>query len=145
MSFDRSAGGTETAAAPARLALSPSGRVRVNQALALALTAILAMLLVACVGADGPAAPTATQQPETTPAAERSDSDRDVLVALYHSTGGATWGANANWLSDRPIGEWHGVTTNSNGRVIELHLSDNRLTGAIPPELRQPVDGRDST
>ena len=40
-----------------------------------------------------------------------------------------------NWLSDRPIGEWHGVTTNSNGRVIELDLYDNRLTGEIPPEL----------
>ena len=58
-----------------------------------------------------------------------------MLVAFYHSTGGASWDANANWLSGRPIGEWRGVTTDSNGRVIELGLWDNQLTGEIPPEL----------
>ena len=58
-----------------------------------------------------------------------------MLVALYHSTGGANWEANANWLSDRTIGEWLGVTTNSNGRVIRLGLNNNQLTGEIPPEL----------
>ena len=75
--------------------------------------------------------------PIPTAAATRaqSASDRAVLVALYHSTGGSSWDANTNWLSDRPIGEWHGVATNSNGRVIELYLSFNRLTGEIPPEL----------
>ena len=62
-------------------------------------------------------------------------SDRDVLVALYRSTGGASWDDNTNWLSDRPIGEWHGVTTNSDGRVIELELPGNSLRGAIPPDL----------
>ena len=70
-----------------------------------------------------------------TPTRAQSGSDRAVLVALYHSTGGANWDANANWLSDRPIGEWRGVTTNSNGRVIELGLSGNNLTGALPAEL----------
>ena len=79
--------------------------------------------------ANPPAIPTAT------PTRAQSGSDRAVLVALYHSTGGANWGANANWLSDRPIGEWHGVTTNSNGRVVELGLLRNQLTGEIPPEL----------
>ena len=61
--------------------------------------------------------------------------DRAVLVALYHGTGGASWDANTNWLSDRPIGEWHGVTTDSNGRVIQLDLPGNNLTGTMPPEL----------
>ena len=65
------------------------------------------------------AAPTPTPTPTATPTRAQSASDRAVLVALYHSTGGANWEANANWLSDRPIGEWHGVTTNSNGRVID--------------------------
>ena len=54
---------------------------------------------------------------------------------MYHSTGGPSWDANTNWLSDRPIGEWHGVTTNNNGRVIELSLNGNQLTGEIPTEL----------
>ena len=77
----------------------------------------------------------ATPSPTATPTRAQSDPDRAVLVALYHSTGGANWDANTNWLSDRPIGEWHGVTTNSNGRVIRLELHDNQLTGEIPPEL----------
>ena len=78
---------------------------------------------------------TATPKPTATPTRAQSGSDRAVLVALYHSTGGPNWKNNANWLSNRPIGEWHGVTTNSNGRVIQLGLSDNGLTGEIPPEL----------
>ncbi len=70
-----------------------------------------------------------------TPTRAQSASDRSVLVALYHSTGGAIWDANTNWLSDRPIGEWHGVTTDSDGRVVRVFLHGNRLTGEIPPEL----------
>ena len=62
-------------------------------------------------------------------------SDRAALVALYNATEGASWTRDWNWLSDRPIGEWHGVTTNSDGRVAELDLSSNRLTGPIPAEL----------
>ena len=78
---------------------------------------------------------TATPRPTATPTQAQSDPDRAVLVALYHSTGGANWDANTNWLSDRPIGEWSGVTTNSNGRVIRLALPGNNLTGTLPAEL----------
>ena len=76
-----------------------------------------------------------TPTPTAAPTRTQSGPVRAVLVALYHSTGGANWDANTNWLSDRPIGEWRGVTTNSNGRVVELDIRDNRLTGEIPPEL----------
>ena len=62
-------------------------------------------------------------------------SDRAALVALYNATGGANWRRNVDWLSDRPLDEWHGVTTNTDGRVTELDLADNRLTGPIPAEL----------
>ena len=61
--------------------------------------------------------------------------DRAALVALYNATGGANWRNNGNWLSNAPMGEWHGVTTDSDGRVTDLHLIDNQLTGAIPAEL----------
>ena len=81
------------------------------------------------------AAPTPTPEPTATPTPTQSASDRAALVALYHGTGGANWDANTNWLSDRPIGEWSGVTTDSNGRVMTLHLNNNQLTGEIPPEL----------
>ena len=82
-----------------------------------------------------PPAATETPSPTATPTRAQSDPDRAVLIALYHSTGGANWDANTNWLSDRPIGEWLGVTTDSNGRVIRLLLPNYNLTGEIPPEL----------
>ena len=58
-----------------------------------------------------------------------------ALVALYNATGGANWRNNGNWLSNAPIGAWHGVTTDSDGLVTHLSLYDNQLTGAIPAEL----------
>ena len=61
--------------------------------------------------------------------------DLVALVALYEATNAESW-AGPNWLSSSPIGEWNGVTTTgTNGRVIELDLRDNRLSGHIPPEL----------
>ena len=61
--------------------------------------------------------------------------DRAALAALYNATDGANWANNDNWLSDKPLGEWHGVTTDSDGRVRRLDLSDNQLSGEIPSEL----------
>ena len=61
--------------------------------------------------------------------------DRAALVAFYNATGGANWGNNRKWLSSAPIGEWSGVITDSDGRVIGLHLDNKRLTGEIPAEL----------
>ena len=66
------------------------------------------------------------------------DSDRQALIAFYNATDGPNWDntkENRNtWLSDKPLGEWHGVTV-SDGRVTALSLVDNRLKGVIPPEL----------
>ena len=45
------------------------------------------------------------------------------------------WTDNINWLSDAPVGEWYGVTTDDSGRVTSLDLYDNQLSGEIPPEL----------
>ena len=55
-------------------------------------------------------------------------SDRDALVAFYDATDGPNWRNSANWLTDAPIEEWHGVSTDSAGRVTGL---------ATPP---QPVE-----
>ena len=63
------------------------------------------------------------------------DADRAVLVTLYEATDGAGWLENRGWLSDRPIGEWHGVTTGPDGRVTALRLSASNLAGSIPPAL----------
>ena len=61
--------------------------------------------------------------------------DREALVAIYNATNGEFWAKRQNWLSNAPIGMWHGVTTNASGRVTELDLSDNQLVGEVPSEL----------
>ena len=65
---------------------------------------------------------------------------RDVLVVLCHATDGDNWNKNENWLSDEPLGEWHGVTTDDDGRVIELILSQNQLSGEIPAQIGRLTD-----
>ena len=62
-------------------------------------------------------------------------SEREILVAVYHAAGGANWALSSNWLTEEPIGTWHGVTTDESGSVIELDLSRNLLIGSIPAEL----------
>ncbi len=64
-----------------------------------------------------------------------SASDKATLVALYNSAGGPNWWNSANWLSERPIGEWRGVEVDEDGLVVRLRLADNNLNGVIPPEL----------
>ena len=61
--------------------------------------------------------------------------DRAALVALYNATGGPNWTNNHNWVSDAPMGTWHGVYTGPDGHVVELRLEENNLSGAIPGEL----------
>ena len=81
--------------------------------------------------------PAAGPTPTPTPTAEEAAQlDRAALVALYQATGGPSWTDNAGWLSDSPIGQWHGVTAFADGRVTALALDDNNLTGTVPPELR---------
>ncbi len=63
-------------------------------------------------------------------------SDRDALERFYEATGGPNWRNNTNWMSDRPLGEWYGVSVDTtSGRVTELRLRFNQLSGSIPPEL----------
>ena len=61
--------------------------------------------------------------------------DRDVLTILFEATDGQNWQSNRNWLSDRPLRNWYGVRVDVQGRVRELNLKRNRLSGVIPPEL----------
>ena len=77
-----------------------------------------------------------TLLPRPTPSSDSGTSiatERAALVALYNAAGGPEWTNSENWLSDRPLGEWYGVTTK--GRVTELHLPDNNLAGTLPPEV----------
>ena len=62
-------------------------------------------------------------------------SDRDILIALYEATGGPDWTNRGNWLTDTPLRQWHGVSVDADGRVTDLKLEDNQLSGPIPAEL----------
>ena len=83
----------------------------------------------------GPASNVVTGTTDTGTTAGNADTDRAALGALYNATDGANWHDKDNWQSEAPMGEWHGVTTNSDGRVTHLVLSSNELTGEIPVEL----------
>ena len=104
------------------------------------------MLDIACGGdaAPGEDVTTAAPAPEATdrvraPAPGSPASDREILVTLYNALDGPNWEDSGNWLSDTPLGEWSGVTTDDNGRVIWLQIggsgSGQELNGEIPLEL----------
>lgn len=63
-------------------------------------------------------------------------SERDALVAFYHATGGPNWNRRENWLTDKPMGTWHGITTDHQGGVTRIEFpQNNRMAGSLPPEL----------
>ncbi len=61
--------------------------------------------------------------------------DRGALVEIYKASGGARWTRNDNWNSDAPIALWYGVSADSDGRVTELLLEDNNLSGTIDQDI----------
>ena len=85
------------------------------------LVVVLVALGFACGGSGLSGDPSATaertdtSEPTTTP-----ETDREALIALYNATGGPNWSNNTNWLSDAPLDQWHGVTTDGTGRVARL-------------------------
>ena len=112
--------------APQPLSRVPRGRTERGRYI----SGFLVTVMVVAAMALGSAAGTGLAQAQTNPS-----TDRAALVALYNATDGPNWANNTNWLSNEPIGEWHGVTVDSGGNVTRLDLGDNRLTGTIPEEL----------
>jgi len=45
------------------------------------------------------------------------------------------WDNSTNWLSEKGVCEWHGVTCNSNNFTVALDLSGNNLAGTFPNEF----------
>ena len=58
-----------------------------------------------------------------------------VLSVLFRATDGPNWRHSVNWLTDAPLGDWHGVEVDGEGRVTGVALPANNLAGPIPPEL----------
>ena len=61
--------------------------------------------------------------------------DRKALEALYDATGGWNWTNAANWRTDAPLDQWHGVRTDGAGRVTRLDLAGNGLIGRVPLDI----------
>ncbi len=64
-----------------------------------------------------------------------NEQDSLALVALYNSANGDNWTKTNNWLSaDSSISTWYGVTVDS-GRVTEIKLLYNKLSGVLTSEI----------
>ncbi len=61
--------------------------------------------------------------------------DRGALLEIYKAAGGANWTRNDNWNTDVPVALWYGVSADSDGRVTELLLEDNNLSGTIHQDI----------
>ena len=63
------------------------------------------------------------------------EKEHAALVALYNATGGDNWNNKQNWCSERPHGEWYGVTADERGQVTEIRIGMNNMTGHLPAEV----------
>ena len=65
--------------------------------------------------------------------------EREILEIFYKSTNGSSWDKNDNWLSDKPLSEWFGITIHENSNeefiVKKMYLRWNKLLGEIPKEI----------
>ena len=62
--------------------------------------------------------------------------ERQALIDLYNSTNGATWTTKTNWNGGAGTEcTWFGVQCfpAANGNVIKIDLTNNNLTGTLPP------------
>ena len=77
-----------------------------------------------------------TENPDTEETEDEAHPDeRRTLLALYRATGGENWEYSDYWNTPAPVDTWHGVTVDSEGRVTELDLDANGLSGEVPPSL----------
>ena len=79
-------------------------------------------------------------EPDEAPDEESADegsvaSDRAVLSTFYVEMSGILWDSSRNWQSGAPLSQWHGVTTDADGRVTKIELADNLVLGYLPAAL----------
>ena len=61
--------------------------------------------------------------------------DTQALERLYEATNGDDWTGSDGWLEDENLGRWHGLRTDSVGRVAGLDLNGNGLSGHLPDAM----------
>lgn len=67
----------------------------------------------------------------------------ETLKRLYEQTNGENWTNNDNWLSDKPLSDWYGITLNEDGYVKSINLDDNNLTGTFYLNALSHIDNID--
>ena len=95
------------------------------------LVLVAVLLLTVCsnrIFAQETTAPKPLPEPRDAAVRER---ERQALIEFYNALGGPDWIERDFWGSDRPVGEWHGVTTDADGYVVQLTIYDNNLTGPL--------------
>ncbi|MDZ7876108.1 MAG: leucine-rich repeat domain-containing protein [Saprospiraceae bacterium] len=55
--------------------------------------------------------------------------DSLALITFYNNFNGNNWRIRTNWLSNRPINEWYGITLNTEGCVETIKLVADSLRG----------------
>ncbi len=58
------------------------------------------------------------------------NSEIELLMSFYYSTNGDNWINNTNWCTDKPLDEWYGISTDTEGNITSIALSDNNITGS---------------
>ncbi|CAB1109342.1 unnamed protein product [Ectocarpus sp. CCAP 1310/34] len=58
-----------------------------------------------------------------------ASTDREALITLFRSAGGARWFRRNNWLTSDGLATWYGVEVNDQGRVVKLRVDANNLRG----------------
>ena len=63
--------------------------------------------------------------------------DKEALVALYSTTNGKYWFNSTRWMKGDPCDDgWHGLYC-INGRVLQINLVYNNMSGPLPAKLAQ--------
>jgi hypothetical protein len=66
--------------------------------------------------------------------AQVDPTDSLILIELYHALDGDNWTNNDGWLTNKPINEWYGISS-QDGKVRVIHLQLNNLKGELPSSI----------
>ncbi len=65
------------------------------------------------------------------PIIDNTLSQRDILLALYNGTNGASWSDKSGWLgAEGTECSWFGISC-ENDQIVYINLRNNNLTGTL--------------
>ncbi len=78
-----------------------------------------------------------TAKPQPAPSVKSTNpQDQKALEDFYNSTKGQQWSNNSGWMKGDPCQDgWYGIYCSSDGRVLQLGLVYNLLSGTIPQSI----------